>query len=136
MVLSDDGAGAVFVLAGDVPEEGAFVEGGGVFFEEWGEGVAVEWSGVVDAGEVDEGGEEVEDADRGGGATGGDLAGPVDHGGDFDAALVDVALGAAEFLVGALASVVAVVGSEDDGGVFAEVVLVEEVDDAFHVVIE
>ena len=67
---------------------------------------------------------------------GGDGAGPVDEEGDAEAAVVDVAFGSAEVFVGALQAVEAVVGGEDEDGVFAQAAFVEGVEQAADVVIE
>lgn len=111
------GAGVVFFVS----EEG-FEDVESVDF-----GFVGGFGGPVDVGGAGEGGEEVHGADEFvAGSCGGDFAWPADDEGDAGAAFEGAPFFAAEgFAVGGFAGLWAVVGGEDDDGVFFEVEFLE-----------
>lgn len=114
----------------EVPEEGTVWEG--IVFEGGKEVEAVEWLGLgcFSSGEGEEGGEEIDLVD---GSfvlgSGFDFSGVTNEKGFADAAFVKHSFGTTERLGFGIFSMRAVIGGEDDEGVFGEFEFVEGVED-------
>ena len=106
--FANDGAGWVFVSAGDMPKEGALW--GCLTFEQGQKALPIErgWM-LCDVSEIEKGGEEVEAVDRKVTVGGLDLAGPVDERRNTNSTFVDVPFSSTEFVILALQLVKAVV---------------------------